>query len=81
MFEIEKNIPIDVKHKKGSKYPFKDMEVGDSFLVTTKHEKEKFIVRAAAYAFAAYYKKKTGNVIKFKTSCVENDDIRVWRIL
>jgi hypothetical protein len=81
MFEIEKNVPIFTKHKKEPKYPFNEMEVGDSFLVTTSNEKEKFIVRAAAYAFAKYQNKKTGGNIKFKTASVENGDVRVWRIL
>lgn len=33
MFSIEKNIPIPLKQTRGSKYPFADMEVGDSFFI------------------------------------------------
>lgn len=38
-YKIEKGIPIPEKHEHYSKYPFSDMEVGDSFLVTLKQEK------------------------------------------
>lgn len=33
MYEIEKNIPTPLDPKKPSKYPWKQMEVGDSFFV------------------------------------------------
>lgn len=35
MFNIEKNVPIpERKVRKGQKYPFADMQVGDSFTFT-----------------------------------------------
>ena len=34
MYQIEKNIPISkIKHTKRRKYPFDEMEIGDSFII------------------------------------------------
>lgn len=70
---IEKGIPVTDGRslRKGCcKYPWADMEVGDSFLVTHVNQK-------AMATTAGYHSRKTGR--KFKASKVENG-VRVWRI-
>ena len=70
-YEIEKNIPIAAGYQKADrKYPFKSMEIGDSFAVVGE---EKHTVRAAAYAYG-----KSRNM-KFRTRR-DGDKMRVWRI-
>lgn len=71
MYEIEKNVPIEMKTPILEKYPFSKMEVGDSFAVEGQ---ERFVVRAAAYAFAQRHG------FKFKTRAVSDNKTRVWRI-
>ena len=63
MIQIDKGIPIPNRFK----YPFKDMEIGDSFYLT-KEEKTYNIHKLA---------KKAG--IKVLTRR-ENDGRRIWRI-
>jgi hypothetical protein len=65
--QIEKNIPMPPTRIK--KYPFSEMEVGDSFLT------EKCSVRASACAFT----ERIDPEKKFATRKVECG-FRVWRI-
>lgn len=55
MFKIEKNVPRPHYNAHG-KYPFKDMEVGDSFLINdnTKYQ----AVGNAASVFGKIHKRK-----------------------
>lgn len=71
MYVIEKNVPIEEKRGRKPKYPFDQMEIGDSFLVIDR--KDKNIVRAAAHMYGRK------NTITFKTQTVEQG-VRVWRI-
>lgn len=74
--QIDKNIPMpdrlpgNAGNGRWSKYPFAEMEVGDSFLVTDTPRNK--ISSAANQAY-----KRLG--FKFKTGKVD-DGIRVWRI-
>ena len=73
MFEIEKGIPIPPKTVNGrgkTKYPFKSMEVGDSFFVGSQHTWK--IIRSAASA----YSRKYGG--RFETR-KDGDGFRFWR--
>lgn len=76
MYEIEKGVPIpdDPRGRRG-KYPFKDMEVGDSFFVSCDDEKRKKTVRNSIYA--SRWRREKG--YKFKCS-LEKEGIRVWRV-
>lgn len=65
MFEIEKGVPIPAS--RSFKYPFKNMEVGDSFFC--QHQG----VRSSAMHFGRRHK------TKYK-SIVEGNGYRVWRI-
>lgn len=79
MFKIEKNIEITKRKKRqrnNLKYPFNEMEVGDSFLVPVGDEDERVVQRRLVSA--CKYKKVDG--IKFKTRCL-CDGVRVWRVM
>jgi len=68
-FKIEKGIPF---HAARSKYPFADMEVGDSF---SFHPDSAFLVNSAA---GAYSRKYAG--IKFSVKKQSETESRIWRI-
>lgn len=67
--KIEKGVPLPKRRgTKRSKYPFADMEVGDSFFFSETRER----VSAAARAYGARTKKKFA-------SRVDGDGCRIWR--
>jgi hypothetical protein len=71
MIKIDKNIPIAFKRRTTlPKYPWGEMEVGDSFLVEG--------VSSSLISSATHYYGSTHNK-KFKTRKVEGG-VRVWRI-
>lgn len=76
VIKIEKDKAIPAT-KRGpgarSKYPFKDLKVGDSFLIPDKKKKN------GIYSMLAAFNKKQAKPIKI-TIRVEEDGIRVWRI-
>lgn len=81
-FKIEKSVPIfDGRggFAGGSRYPFLDMEVGDSFEVKLGDTRAKGIKQLQSNVF-------TSGVAKLgkKSVCVrqnpEKDGVRVWRI-
>lgn len=80
MYEIEKGIPIPkpVKPQPPGVYPFKKMEVGDSFFIKcNKKERQR---RSSSVLTLA---KKTCNEMKFTTRFIQfgkHTGIRVWRI-
>jgi len=71
VFKIEKGIPIGMTRIGRPLYPFKEMKVGDSFLV--ERPEDVILVRSAAYTSAAR--------LGMKFSCRKaGDGMRVWRI-
>lgn len=72
-YKIEKKVPRPIKHGAGrrSKYPLREMKIGDSFLVTDTTPQN---VRTAVAWFAMRH-----NQFKFCTA-KEESGIRVWRI-
>jgi hypothetical protein len=70
---IEKQVPLPEANRppRTSKYPFGDMEVGDSFLATD-------IKSATMYSSVARYAKSVNNTKKFTVRTV-SDGVRVWR--
>lgn len=74
MIKVEKKRPLPEK-KRGApgKYPFKDLRVGDSFLIPDKTKKN------GIYSSLAHFNKKQRFPIKI-TIRIEEDGIRVWRI-
>lgn len=82
IIKIEKNIPI--KDKRGRRkgefsYPFKDMNVGDSFFVPFNGKKMDS-VRTSLHTTARLWALGHNNGRKFSTSIVEEKDgVRIWR--
>lgn len=75
MIQIDKNIPIPPRKRpgqKGSKYPIRDLDVGDSFIMAVKDTSI-----ASAYLRVAAI--RIGDGRKFTVRKTE-DGIRVWRI-
>jgi hypothetical protein len=74
MYEIERDRPIpDAKHApRAAKYPFRKMEVGDSFAIATAGE-------AAKVAAAGWQCFRRNRHLKF-TVRKDGDSYRCWRI-
>lgn len=71
-FQIEKNVSIPARTVvRGSKYPFADMEIGDSFLVPG--------IKASTMSNTAGRFAKTHEGYKFSVRA-EGDGARVWRV-
>lgn len=72
MYEIEKGIPLDQSRGNGhrAKYPWRQMEVGDSFVMDSHIQSASGKVGAA--------QKATG----FKFSCrkISDTQTRIWRV-
>ncbi len=75
MIEIEKNVPLPPawggKYLPG-KYPWKELQVGDSFVLPKPQ------AQAGAQAFLA--SRQIGNGVKFTTRKIDAQNKRVWRI-
>lgn len=70
MFKIEKNVPMpNGLRTRGSRYPFPQMEVGDSFFA----QGSRGTIASAAHT----YGKKHGFRFSSRT---EGDGVRVWRV-
>ena len=67
--KIDKGVPLPKKRIPNGSYPFKEMAIGDSFMVTDG--------LASARVLAIHYGRRHG--VKF-TSRKEGDGLRVWRI-
>jgi hypothetical protein len=72
MYEIEDGITLPTFHKGVAKYPFRELEVGQSFFVP---DGKKNRIASAASSIA----KRIGNGTKFTLRSVDGG-IRVWRI-
>jgi len=70
MFKIEKNVALP-KHARTSKYPFADMDVGDSFAAPDA-------TRTALYTAAHLWAKRDGAGKKFIVR-EEGKGARIWR--
>jgi len=69
-FKIEKGIPVKVAGS-SSKYPFKDMDIGDSFII------KNISSRATLSSSIRSFSLKTGKTFITRR---DGDGIRVWRI-
>ena len=88
-YKIEKGIPVSDARIKKSKYPFRDMEVGDSFFIDLADADASSdscfsIHRWAGNHRCAAYKFGRENNLKFKTT-MQNDGLRIcglriWRV-
>jgi len=71
MFQVDKDVPIPDKLDSIRKYPFSQMEIGDSFSFDKRKERT---VSTAAY----FYGRRTSK--KFTVRKVETNLWRCWRI-
>lgn len=71
-YQIEKNVELPNKFTQGVKYPFDQMEVGDSFAFNYEEEKR---VSANAYNF-----KKNNPGRKFTVRKLSDAQGRCWRV-
>lgn len=67
--KIDTNVPAPAKPGKACKWPFRELGVGDSFLMPDYEP-------STAASLASYHAKRTG--WKFRTATV-GTDVRVWR--
>lgn len=76
--KIQKNVPIPEVHSK-IKYPWPDMEVGDSVLIEAEKEEKLYNLKRKVGPSARYYGEKVGK--QFKTLIdYDGHGVRVWRI-
>ena len=79
---IERGIPMpgpDYHAKAASKFPFGDMQIGDSFFASAAGSKNVTTLRAQIHNAATYY--RTAKVPGFKIATRrEGDGYRAWRI-
>ncbi len=68
--KIDKKIPVPTKIT--TKYPFGDMAVGDSFVVSTA-------LRSSVYGASASWARQHNPDAKFTTR-KEGDETRIWRV-
>jgi hypothetical protein len=72
-FKIEKGIPLPPRQHAGTgepKYPFRDLAVGDSFVI------DKAINRYGGIAL--YYRRTLGHV--YRARKIDEKSCRIWRI-
>ena len=82
-YKIDKNIPIPKSNYHYSSFPFSELEIGDSFLVTMKDLKKTSCIQLRQFLYnkARQYCVETFSLFKF-CFCVDrkNKSVRVFRI-
>lgn len=79
MFVIEKNVSMpEAQSGKTRKYPFLDMDVGDSFFAATETSEDQRKLGMRIKNAASYIEKK--HAMKFSIRKVEGG-VRIWRTL
>lgn len=80
--KIEKGMPIPKPENPREKYPIRDLEIGDSFVVPLPSDPvEREAKTASVRSVTGYYKKKYG--IRCATRLMRENGkrvIRVWRV-
>jgi hypothetical protein len=78
--EIEKNIPIpDANPRPRRKYPFPDMEIGDSFHLQSQPRSSAKIAARMRHAACTYAKRHNRPELKFSIHRTTSG-VRCWRI-
>ena len=77
MFPIDKDVPFDPVRDSRAKYPFKIMQVGDSFAVSYSRKNLMNLHSAAMRA-----SKRLGREFKVRTRLLDDGsrEIRCWRL-
>jgi len=76
-FNVEHGVPIPQRRNAPKRYPFRDMEIGDSFFVPLNGEKSSKVF--ARIAGAAIRDARSRGGIKYAVRSVEGG-VRVWRV-
>ena len=81
MIQIDKNIPLPDKRrtyaKRPRKYPFEDLEIGDSFIyVRTDNDHDRRVKANSACVLALHWSKKLKRSHGVRTT---DGVVRVWR--
>jgi len=72
-YQIEKNVPLPAPNTLGAtKYPWRDMEIGDSFVA------DKPVVNISAQAVESA--RRIGGGVKFSCRSIDATHTRIWRI-
>ena len=82
VFRIQRHIPIAGTYRSLGphlRYPFAEMEIGESFEIKVNTKEIKKKVSNLSSACASYVKSRN-NAAKFTVRRTSNDSIRVWRI-
>ena len=75
-YKIDKNVPIPESNLRGSKYPIREMKVGDSFYLESEGE-----VKGARDAALKHIKRqKNGYKDWDYTTRKDGDGYRLWRV-
>lgn len=78
--EIEKNVPLpDVTMPTSRKYPFPDMEAGDSFALPCASKDAAAVAQRCRHAARAYITRNKHQPLKFSTRRTP-EGVRCWRI-
>lgn len=77
--QIEKNIPIPEPKKRKCKYPFNEMEVGDSFFYPIENNLSTNEMQMRLVNASCSFNRKNGNTYKFRSTQLKNG-VRIWRI-
>lgn len=85
MYQIEKNVPLYLRQVRNSTvYPYKDMEIGDSFLIDptlTGDNRKIGLIQSNAIAAFNWLKKNNPHMKNWRIKTASKDGkIRVWRI-
>lgn len=80
MIKIDKNIPIyEGNRGKKRKYPFSEMEIGDSFAIPCDEMKECHRIQCTIVSSSYRNKKVKGRMFTTRVS-LANKEVRCWRI-
>ena len=74
-YKIEKDIPLQ-KQIRFTKYPFREMEVGDSFIISDNYSRYEMTLKSNA---ARNWANMSGLDYKFALRRTEDGKIRIWR--
>jgi hypothetical protein len=76
--KIEKGVPIPARPKRADKYPFAQMEVGDSFAIPSSEFRPPALIKSVAISAYRSWALRNKSDWKFKACLVENG-VRIWR--
>lgn len=81
-FKIEKGVPLPVPGLgKSCRYQFRDMEIGDSFMVSGEPNRTMEQIRSRVWGAATYYGSNQKPKVEFATRINHAEKtLRIWRV-